>query len=122
MSTSEQNNKPNTSPAARAELFFKCFDKSLDLEKEVPGLQLVAIDGDICFVFVPAELNSGSGFIPSAASMAALERLAKEGKVSDEGTDPTVEESKAVRKKATQSDRYRTLMSGWLSGPSDLTK
>lgn len=81
------------------DLFFRVFDDSIDLESEIPGFKKILVDGGICYGRLPLEWRDRE-FVPSSAGMAAIDRLAADGKISDEKTDPSQDEAAAVLAKA----------------------
>jgi hypothetical protein len=102
------------------ELFYRQFDATLDIEKEVPGAKHVYTDGDIHLAVAPLEYDETTDTLePSKSAMAALTSLAAAGRLSDEKTDPTPEECAVLVSKAKQTERYKEVFGGTVSVPSD---
>ncbi|HEY9773703.1 MAG TPA: hypothetical protein V6C81_07820 [Planktothrix sp.] len=98
------------------DVFYRQFDPELDIEKEIPGLIHIFTDGDIHYAAIPLEYdNISKTLVPGKAQLAALNALAAAGRLSDEKTDPTPEESDAVLEKAKATARYKQVLGGSVS-------
>lgn len=99
--------------SGHCELFYRQFDDQLQIEQEVPGLVHIASDGNIHMAMVPLEYDSQAcSYAPGKAQTAALARLSRAGRISDETSDPTEADIVVVMAKAAASEKYRALTRG----------